>query len=133
MTTQEHLEKIVTKCRELLAIAEKRTPGKWESGPTSQPTQGLLVRGCDRYAKWRASTQMPIEDAAFIAACAGAAEAGWRSTIAAIEGLLLIMADDKVAAKQLSNHFGVDDSLPPEYTPSKTLDAIIAAWPEELL
>jgi hypothetical protein len=31
MTTQEHLNKILEKCREILEITKKRTPGEWKA------------------------------------------------------------------------------------------------------
>lgn len=76
MNTEEHLELILTFCRSRLALAEKRTPGAWER---------------ERYRVFPAGQEEPVcslsvcdADGEFIAACAGAAEAGWRATIAAI-------------------------------------------------
>jgi len=57
------------------------------------------------------------EDAAFIAACAGSAEAGWSSTLAAIEAI-------KNAASIYGRLSCAENELQ---------NAIIAAWPEELL
>lgn len=65
MNTKEHLEKIKTKCQELLATAENRVSKKLEHD----------VHFCAHSNR----------DAKFIASCAGPAEAGWRATIAAIE------------------------------------------------
>lgn len=115
MTTQEHLERIVAKCRELLAIAEKRTPGKWETGfasyqvVTSYRTNGKLI--CEMMTNTSSERD---EDAAYIAACTGSAESGWRATIAAIEALREIE----------ENGFAHCD---------KVIAIIIDAWPEELL
>ena len=94
MKTQEHLDKIVAKCRTNLALAKKRTPGEW----------GVLN------SLWTARSE---DDADYIAACAGAAEAGWRATIATIEGLREMAIGD-------------------QYSTNMTA-AIIGAWPEELL
>jgi len=124
MTTTQHLEKIKAKCTQLLAIAEKRTPGRWEwhwrkdddQNPGSifaLPRVGhaYAVSMCPRYGRDRF-----IHDAAFIASCAGPAEAGWRATIDMIEE---IKGDYSVS--QLSER----EQL--------YLKIIIAAWPEELL
>ena len=92
MTTTEKLNTIAAKCRALLALAEKRTPGEWmRAGELATHITSRFSRNrgnlicdlpdtspdCDQYAP----------NAAFIAACAGAAEAGWRSTLLAIAAL----------------------------------------------
>ncbi len=109
MTPQEHLEKICTKCRELLAIAEKRTPGKW------------LLHDGDAWDQAGVTIISSRDDgtSSFIAACAGPAEAGWRATIAAIEGLQECYAN---ASREEDCNRAYD-----------ALNQIIAAWPEELL
>jgi hypothetical protein len=104
MNTQEHLQKIKAKCQKLLAIAEKRTQGQW--------TQDHLYVDTDDDNNDLIKTAGNINNAAFIASCAGAAEAGWRATIAAIE-----------FAESMPGHIW-----------RESLEAlIIAAWPEELL
>lgn len=88
VTTEHHLDLILAFCRKNLALAEKRTPGLWryaramQSGfrlaTTDLLKKGVLyVRDCD----------LTDDNGTFIAACAGAAEAGWHATIAALEGL----------------------------------------------
>jgi hypothetical protein len=117
MTNEEKLQRIRARCVELLELAEKRTPGKWkyDFDLTGFPrinngSVGVAVTnlGCSSYIQRE-------HDATFIASCAGPAEAGWKATIAAIDGLL-----------ELGTWFK-----------SPTLDelqcAIIVAWPEELL
>ena len=94
MSREQKLEAIAAKCRELLAISQKRTPGQWihelkrdsiwsESDfdlqiarTSSKPGAGEM-RDADQRRK----------NAEFIASCAGAAEAGWRATLAAIQTL----------------------------------------------
>lgn len=112
MSTQKHLQKIKSKCEQLLAIAEKRTQGPWKSEASraycEDDTITFNVDGPP-------SDYMYLQeeaDAQFIAACAGPAEAGWRATIAAIDLL---------------------DDLPTAVSWERRADAIIAAWPEELL
>jgi hypothetical protein len=115
MTTEEHLNRIKEKCLANLALAEKRTPGKWhvygESNCADQFVMISETRSIDCFSK---------VNAAYIAACAGFAEAGWRSTIAAIEGLK--------TAIDVKN--GVDFATA---AAEAALLRIIAAWPEELL
>jgi len=118
MTPDEHDQRIIAKCRSLLALAAKRTPGRWwnEKGhpavfamtPKCRPNgEGLLqVNYYGRYVGKDA-----YADAAYIAACAGPAEAGWLSTIAAIE---------------LCHQLPSPDS-------SLILARIRAAWPKEIL
>ena len=74
----ERLDAILAHCRACLALSEKRTQGKWETDvkarhPAIFTEEGDFI-GVD----------LEKHNASFIAACAGAAEAGWRSTIAAI-------------------------------------------------
>ena len=117
MNTEEHLNKIKAKCQALLAQAEKRTKGRWELGINA----GSIVssHAKSHYKNWVAKCDSinGDNDAVFIAACAGPAEAGWRATIAAIEILF--------------HHWRYTMPLTPElYTMQQF---IITAWPEELL
>ena len=121
MTTTEHLNRITAKCRALLAIAEKRTPGSWrqESIHTEDGSCAVLAAGINDYGDGPADYVtdsiprgvLPGRNARYIAACAGAAEAGWRSTIAAIDSLADMGEHD---AEMLGAN-------------------ILAAWQEELL
>ena len=118
MSTQEHLNRIKAKCQELLAIAEKRTAGKWCKSKTCVGIPAVM-QDCRAVALMGIRSNGDALDlrnfecnAAFIASCAGAAEAGWRATIAAIE---------------------FAESMP-GYMWRESLEAlIIAAWPRELL
>jgi hypothetical protein len=106
MTTTEHLQRIRAKCVELLEIAESRTSDKWETCSEGVASGGYLHTACDP------------NDARFIASCAGHAEAGWRATIAAIDALAFIQS--------------TAEPLLEDYC-AKQLDAILTAWPEDLL
>jgi hypothetical protein len=127
MTTEEYLNRIKTKCQELLANAEKRTPGTWDSQVydvgAAEKEARIFLPSSDPSRLWQRTTLATTErynthDAIFIASCAGAAEAGWLATVAAIDLL-------EYAADIGTGH----------YTPLATEAAqkIIAAWPEELL
>ena len=112
MNTQEKLTAIRDKCVELLAIAEKRTQGKWSVEQyTNYHGFSVWGSGCciaERWYKDAVSEECAQDlagDAAYIASCAGPAEAGWRSTIAAIDicldydlGALEIMAIEIIGA-----------------------------------
>lgn len=113
MTTTEHLSRIRAKCVELLEIAERRTEGQWivEEGTHG----GKSVHGPSGY--WKMGVDCIEADAAFIASCAGPAEAGWRATIAAIDQITYL--------EQLAEHW--------QHVAKPLRDAVIAAWPEELL
>jgi hypothetical protein len=122
MNTQEHLNRIKAKCQELLAIAEKRTVGKWHifEGDHKYPgieadEVSIVIYGLKNDG---AGVRTGLNDATFIASCAGAAEAGWRATVAAID-----LLED--AADIGTGH----------YTPLavEAAQKIIAAWPQELL
>lgn len=78
----EKIQAIRAKCEELLAISAKRTQGEWIAG--GRYDRDYIDTGDDAFCT------MHISNAAFIAACAGPAEAGWRATIAAIDALQMI-------------------------------------------
>ena len=82
MNTIDKLNKIKSECKRLLALAEKRTPEKWTCPNTRTEVfmiDSRLVAMCN------GPETSAHSNAAFIAACAGPAEAGWRSTITVIE------------------------------------------------
>lgn len=107
MTTTEQLQKIKTECQRLLAIAEKRTAGKWGIerttttnwiGPMRRNGDGkisIIVCDTDRDRLKAEYIDKNDSDADFIAACAGPAEAGWRATIAAIDAIFLILPQNE--------------------------------------
>lgn len=123
MTTEEKLNAIVAKCRAFLEIAEKRTPGEWTFQPgyynTSHDADQFPCGPTINYGNAHAIdlNKGMDGDAAFIAACAGQAEAMARSTIAAINNLQLIHEQTDLG----------------EYAAWDALQEIIAAWPDELL
>jgi hypothetical protein len=120
MTQQEHLQRIRQRCVELLEIAEKRTAGVWKHNhgrrmliSVDSLHEDAVLHG-DEF-------EICDYDASFIASCAGAAEAGWKATIATIDGL-----------DQLRRHYGPINIMLMAFMDEQE-EAIIAAWPEELL
>ena len=114
MTTIKHLQKIKAECERLLALSEKRTQGKWNNyyhRAEIRDRFGQKIAKCDQTDRDRNNMCYPFSDGDYIAACAGAAEAGWRSTIAAIDCI-------EDMAEHIGNH---------------QASLIIAAWPTELL
>ena len=121
MNTTEHLEKIKAKCQQLLATAEKRTPGKWIHDACA------VISRCSEHdgearkhidgGFYRIEVDGAPSACTYIASCAGPAEAGWRATIAVIHNALCA-----------GHEFW---ELPPAR--QSDLKLIIAAWPEELL
>lgn len=114
MNTQEKLQAIRARCVELLAIAEKRTPGEWEAEGNTvwrHDTERESSSICDTvsHAHW--------SDAAFIASCAGPAEAGWRATIAAIDG-----------TKEVRHHYPAEHNPMLSSIINEQEEAIITAW-----
>ena len=117
LTRAEHLAAIRATCVRLLEIAKGRTAGEWEaeipdpvpllikvSGKTIVSTETIQGESYHDAMRRRGN------DVAFIAACAGAAEAGWLATIEAVE---------------LCWRHGWDEG--------RFVDSIIAAWPVESL
>jgi hypothetical protein len=86
------LEKIKAKCQANLAFAEKRTPGKWTcvlstaTEATVRDETAFIVATANQFAE-SFGNKRDDANAAYIAACASDAEAGWRSTIAAIDSI----------------------------------------------
>lgn len=117
MTTQEHLNKILEKCRAFLEIAEKRTPGEWKASLNYLVGGWWVQTPFNEVAETSTADFCNENDAAFIATCAGPAEAMARSTIAAINNLQLIHEQTDLG----------------EYAAWDALQEIIAAWPEEIL
>jgi hypothetical protein len=115
MTQQEHLKRIRARCVKLLEIAEKRTPRAWDSGRNWVGSDHACVATTHHYSH--------ESDATFIASCAGAAEAGWKAAIAAI---------DTVAGLQKVPYGWDGDCGASAYADNLT-DSIIASWPAELL
>ena len=109
MTTEEHLNKIIAKCRELLAGAEKRTQ--------------YFIKGLKHD---KARDLMNEEDIEFGLSCAGPAEAGWRATIGMCEQALSVL-----------QFHSERPSSPTQLAELETIEffaeTLIAAWPEELL
>ena len=124
MTTAQldHLRLIDAHLERLLDIASKRTPGEWEvdQAVTWDQSRGINPQIVQRNA------YLTADDAAFIASCAGNAEAGWRATRAAIAGLLTI------AQYQLDGVIVADESFLGR-TAKHTLESILAAFPLETL
>jgi len=129
MTTEEHLKKIVAKCRELLAIAEKRTQGKWKLHPNYW-TEGMHPTLDGEKCLWLRSyidvVRLELRrknDAIFISSCSESAEAGWRATIAACE-LAIPVSKCCDSFIRESEHAQSVMAL---------AEQLIAAWPKELL
>jgi hypothetical protein len=125
-TQLEHLKRIDAHLERLLDIASKRTPGEWEftfEGGNGGASFPRIIEPGDFAAS---AAEVSIEDAFFIAASAGNAEAGWRATRVAIAGLLTI------AQYQLDGVIVADESFLGR-TARHTLESILAAFPLETL
>lgn len=98
----DHLRAIVAHLDRLLGIAAKRTPGEWvhftdqgQIGDISTDDRDSIAMTQERVeiaqmadlgGNWRSKmVEVRNNNAAYIAACSNNAEAGWRSTKAAIE------------------------------------------------
>lgn len=90
MTTAQldHLRRIDAHLANLLSTAEKRTPGEWTSREKFKHSFELLEPRVWLGASSSLPTGQQEHNAAFIASCAGNAEAGWKATRAAIAEIL---------------------------------------------
>jgi hypothetical protein len=111
MTEQqpEHLRLLDAHLTALLDLAAKRTPGRWEDG------NDAIWSDCngEGNSPTEICYQISLHDAAFIAACAGRAEAGWRSTRNTIKWALFMHKNGQVG--------------------EGLLESILAEWPIESL
>jgi len=112
MNTTEKLQAIRAKCVELLAIAEKRTyeQPRYQSWPDPPYANAREIQFLGFTMQGRVDDQQGENNFAFIASCAGHAEAGWRSTIALIDHIV--------------RH---------DFTGGNIESAILSAWPDQLL
>lgn len=83
----EKLRRIDAHLANLLAIAAKRTPGEWASTSASV-RHGYKGRDLTAVCSVTYKDREDEANAAFIASCAGSAEAGWKATRAAIDDWL---------------------------------------------
>lgn len=118
MTPQQHLKLISNECNRLLALSQKRTPGEWKVNNyrpygiiARSPNESTYKLGDDKFKRFIDTDT--AEDADYIANCAERAEAGWKSTICAIN---LIFALEMNCISEL-----------------QVLTDILEAWPLELL
>jgi len=142
MTTNDHLELIKTKCRELLAVSRKRTSGTWRIESKYKNSAACISAGINSHGdgpSYYPISSLPegklsLEDAAFITSCAGPAETAWAATIAAINGLQILREHHDSIAD------GAPDAAPQDYFAACTLpiidiilNDILSAWPLEQL
>lgn len=125
MSTQEHLKRIRARCVQLLGLAEKRALGKWTS------EDGFIFCGNDCVADLVDGPRSA--NAAFIARCAGAAEAGWRSTIAAIDWITQFSLVNLSPCNGGSCAVAIEVDERLDSIRAHFIDVIVTAWPEELL
>lgn len=127
MTTSEHLQRIKAKCESLLELASKRTPRKWAKNTYKPHVAGESVTHSVDGPPSDFMYLQEESDATFIASCAGPAEAGWRATIAAIDGIeaffCAIAYIDPSSSEERESRIHMVIAR----------DSIVAAWPEELL
>lgn len=119
-TQLDHLKLIDAHLERLIGIASKRTPGEWELTYEGGNGGASFPRIIDPGDFAASAAEVSIDDAFFIAACAGNAEAGWRATRAAIACLLVIC--DPASGADYTN-----------YGDEVFLHEILAAFPFETL
>lgn len=138
MTTQEKLERIKAKCRKIIARGEKRTQGRWAisracvtdiqaaGGDVAKAVipLGIVYPTAEQYDQRDAN-------ASFIAACAGPAEAMARITLVAIELVAGVVDEREYGGGHCCDNEGRGCSAC--FRAEKTMQDILAAWPEELL
>lgn len=124
----EHLKLIDAHLERLLAIAEKRTPGEWY-----ESQHKTAVYGRHNRSEQIAYTGFPNGDAAFIASCAGNAEAGWRATRAAIASAMQLQTVSLSPCNGGSCMVATDAEDVLEGVVNAFIQSILAAFPLESL
>jgi len=122
VSTAEKLNIIRAECVRLLELSEKRTQGRWITHIVGCHWTAIEIPDTAPVGESKGKNSTPMcadRDAAFIAACAGNAEAGWKSTIAAIDGLTEIAWIKETGLRDYS--WTGDKAL-------QTLNDIISAW-----
>ena len=119
MTTIEHLQRIKSRCQELLATAETRTPGRWRHNEGRRMQLSALTMHQDPVLHGD-EYLLSGPDGDFIASCAGPAEAGWRATIAICDELLRILTTMPWGTEAYQ---WADDYV----------EEFLLTWPEEVL
>lgn len=119
MTDTEKLQKIRAHCVAFLELASKRTAGKW----TRPGWKDCVDMGDDEKDIYIGHTS----NAAFIAACAGPAEAGWRATIAAIDAWFALNGCRPFCADSMDIDSHAENAI------SNLANSILSAWPDSLL
>jgi len=131
MNNIEKLQRIRARCVELLAIAGKRTPGEWANryhrAEVHNQYDHTVAKAVPQGSDY-SNVFQTFCDGDFIASCAGAAEAGWRSTIAAIDGWAINGFHPMNPNDDTGD--GPKNCICRHCQAVKT---ILAAWPEELL
>lgn len=121
----DHLARLKTHLETLLANAEKRTQGEWEVESSRAYCEDESVTHNVVGPSSDFMYLQELSDAAFIASCAGNAEAGWKSTLAAIAAIKLIVPQPCPQRLLLEN-----DDVQNTY---HLMEDILAAWPIEKL
>lgn len=133
MSIEEHANRIIAKCEQLLAGSRERTPGEWTTNDLYVVTKrnGWTIAGTESFecVGHEDAPILPREEqsgnAMFIASCAGPAEAGWKATIASIKENLRKAVYIAPCPKHPEGG--------PDNDAARTIDAIRVAWQEELL
>jgi hypothetical protein len=118
----DHLRAIDAHLANLLDIAAKRTPGRWEDDGT-----GSLWTPWDKHQREASAEgyegehitlgKFEPEDMLYIAACAGNAEAGWEVARSTIEQIISMRKDTTCW----------------DFVGKPLMKSILAQWPLELL
>lgn len=113
MTTAqlEHLRLIDAHLDRLLETASKRTPGEWT---VDENLHDGGIRAPSDHVFLTREAYLDAPDAAFIASCAGNAEAGWKSTQRIIKEAIFLESD---APQEMSS----------------ILKILLEEWPIELI
>jgi hypothetical protein len=124
-TQLDHLRAIDAHLDTLLALSAKRSPGEWIHSHNviqSEEFAEYLI-SCNSHH----TTEIQDEaNAAFIAACAGRAEAGWRSTHAIVKHALMVIEFHPTRPTLPVPLNELEES-------EDNAQRILAAWPLELL
>jgi hypothetical protein len=91
MTQEDKIVAIRAKCVELREIASKRTSGEWHYNDPDCSAHVIMAGDtgvCSGVVMGKGVTyEQSLYNAHFISSCAGAAEAGWQTTIVIIDAM----------------------------------------------
>jgi len=128
MKQEQKIERIRAKCQKILELGKLRTQGRWDICTTRYQQPGYPYAVLHYADKPEGNDVISAHvrgesNAAFIASCAGTAEAMARSTLVALHRIIIMRDSMQVGVDRIE----LWDEC------NLLIDCILESWPDELL